>query len=184
MKENFTITDKETGKVYWISRAHAVAGFIMFKAVRGGDWRFLLEKRGPGCPDNVGKWCGICGYLNWGETRKEALLRECYEETGYKPDPDDVIELKVIDDPSKDARENIVTRYAIIADFERIYDDMEDGIISCDSSLRGGEPNEVSKLKIFSKSEIEAMDSDEFAFGHKEIILETIQDLIDKGYNF
>lgn len=184
MKENFQITDKETGKVYWISRAHAVAGFIMFKSTPGGQWYFLLEKRGPGCPDNVGKWCGVCGYLNWGETRKEALVRECYEETGYRPSFDNVIELCTIDDPRRDARENIVTRYAIITTFDDVFDKIYDETINCNTLSRGGEANEVSEIKILSQDEINGMDSDEFAFGHKEIILETIQNLIEKGYRY
>lgn len=182
MKENFQITDKETGKVYWISRAHAVAGLIMFKTIRGGEWHFLLERRGPGCPDNIGKWCGICGYLNWGETRKEAIIREGFEETGYKANPDNVIELCTIDDPTRDARENIVTRYAIIADYDQLFENYLDGIINSDTVSRGGEANEVSELKFFSASEIEKMDSEDFAFGHKEMIFETIEMLKNRNY--
>lgn len=173
MRENFQITDKETGKTYWISRAMAVAGVIMYRFM--GKWHFLLEKRGPGCPDNVGKLCGVCGYLNWGETRKDAIMRECYEETGYKPDIKKVIELETIDDPARDARENIVTRYAIIADYDDIFKKINNGVINRDTASRGGEADEVSNLGIFALDEIERIPSDDFAFGHKEMIKEIVE---------
>jgi len=181
MKENFQITDKETGKIYWISRAMAVAGVIMCKVTNGGQWYFLLEKRGPNCPDNIGKWCGVCGYLNWGETRKEAMIREAYEETGYRAELENVIELETIDDPTRDARENIVTRYAIIADFT-LFEQFSADEINIDTKSRGGEEGEVSELTIKSESDIRNMNSDEFAFGHKEMILEIVENL--KGRNF
>ena len=63
MKENFQIQDVKTGKIYWISRAIAVTGVIM--AYNHNNWEVLLERRGPGCPDNIGKLCCPCGYLNW-----------------------------------------------------------------------------------------------------------------------
>ena len=167
MKENFTITDKETGKVYWISRAHAVACIIM--ASHNDKHYFLFERRGPGCPDNIGKLCCVCGYVNWGETRKEAVIREAYEETGIKLDPKWVIEDGIVDDPSKDARENIVTRYTTIVNYE----DMANA--TNDSLSRGGEDAEVSEFVILTYDEIKETDSNEFAFGHKEMIIEIIE---------
>lgn len=180
MKENFTITDKETGKVYWISRAHCAVGVIMFRVTQGGQWRFLLEKRGPGCPDNIGKWCTVCGYLNWDETRKEAVIHECYEETGFRPSFDNVIELFTIDDPRRDTRENIVTCYAIITTFNDVFDKLYDGSINPDTVSRGGEADEVSELKIFTQSELEQMDDSDFAFNHKQLIMDVVEKL--KGY--
>ena len=178
MKENFTITDKETGKVYWISRAHAVVGAIMWKPSKNGQWHFLLEKRGPGCPDHIGKWCICCGYLNWGETRKEAIAREVFEETGFKvTNLDNIIELETIDDPKRDARENLCTRYAIVTTFSEMFDKLHDGSINPDTVSRGGEKDEVSELKVFSLDKIAEMDPDEFAFNHKDVIYEMIDRL-------
>ena len=166
MKENFVITDKETGKQYWISRAHAVTCIIM--AEHEYKHYFLFERRGPGCPDNIGKLCCVCGYVNWGETRKEAVIREAYEETGIRLNPKWVFEKGVIDDPTKDARENIVTRYTAIVSYEEM------AKATTDSASRGGENNEVSEFVILTYDEIMKMDPDEFAFGHKEMIIETI----------
>ena len=166
MKENFTITDKETGKVYWISRAHAVT--CMIAAEREGSHYFLFERRGPGCPDNIGKLCCVCGYLNWGETRKEAVIRETYEETGIQLDPNWIFEQETIDDPTRDPRENIVTRYFAIVDYE----DMVNA--TTDTMSRGGENGEVSEFVFLTYDQIVNMDSEEFAFNHKEMILEMI----------
>ena len=85
IKENFKVTAIETGKEYWISRSVAVAVIIYGKDLSGKDENvFLIHKRGPGCPDNIGKWSVNCGYINWGETIKQAAIRETFEETGLK----------------------------------------------------------------------------------------------------
>lgn len=180
MKENFTITDKETGKVYWISRAMAVAGVIIAKHKR--KWFVLLERRGPGCPDNVGKLCGVCGYLNWGETRKEALIREGYEETGFKANPENIIELQTIDDPARDARENIVTRYAVIADYDEIVAGISNNVINIDTKSRGGEADEVTEFEFSTVEQLENIPSENFAFGHKEMIYDIINEVESRTF--
>ena len=175
MKENFTIEDKRTGKIYWISRALAVTGVIM--ASDGNDFWFLLERRGPGCPDNVGKLCSVCGYLNWDETRLQAVIRETYEETGLRPDPSQILEFQTIDDPGRDARQNIVTRYLIAYKYEDLQKYMNDGTINIDTASRGGEGGEVSEFLLLSLHEIDALKSEDFAFGHKEMIHEILEEL-------
>ena len=52
---NFSI--KVNGKEYWISRSLAVAVFIFRKV--GNKFQVLLEKRGKGAADNIGKWCCV-----------------------------------------------------------------------------------------------------------------------------
>lgn len=175
MKENFTIEDKKTGKIYWISRAVAVTGVIM--ASDGNDFWFLLERRGSGCPDNVGKLCSVCGYLNWDETRIDAVRRETYEETGLMPDPSQICEFQTIDDPCRDAKQNIVTRYLIAYKYEDLIKYLEDGTINTDTKSRGGEDSEVSEFLLLSLREIDAMDSEDFAFGHKEMIHEILDEI-------
>ena len=172
MRENFTIEDKKTGKIYWISRAVAVVGVIM--ASDGEDFYFLLERRGSGCPDNIGKLCSVCGYLNWDETRIEALKRETYEETGLKVEDSQILEFETIDDPKRDAKQNIVTRYLIAYKYSELLEALKNGTINIDTNSRGGEENEVSEFVFLSLSEINSLDSDEFAFGHKELIQEII----------
>ena len=175
MKENFTIEDKKTGKIYWISRALAVTGVIM--ASDGNDLWFLLERRGPGCPDNVGKLCSVCGYLNWDETRIDAVLRETYEETGLRPELSQVLEFETIDDPRRDAKQNVVTRYLIAYQYDELVRYMKEGTINTDTKSRGGESGEVSEFLLLSLSQIYNIDSDDFAFGHKEMIFEIVEEL-------
>jgi ADP-ribose pyrophosphatase YjhB (NUDIX family) len=172
MRENFTIEDKKTGKIYWISRAVAVVGVIM--ASDGNEFYFLLEHRGSGCPDNIGKLCSVCGYLNWDETRIEALKRETYEETGLKVKDSQILEFETIDDPKRDAKQNIVTRYLIAYKYSELLEALNNGTINIDTKSRGGEENEVSEFVFLSLSEINSLDSDEFAFGHKELIQDII----------
>ena len=171
MRENWTIADKETGKIYWISRALAVATLLIHP--NNSDPKksmVLLQKRGPKCPDNIGKWCFSCGYLNWGETLKEAASRELWEETGIRVKESDIIPWKLIDDPKRDARENVVQRF-----IAKIY---EEPLGNIDTASRGGEEGEVSELKWTSIEEIEKMDGSDFAFNHKEVI----QELINEGW--
>lgn len=68
------------GGEIWDSRSIAVVGMILMKHEE--DIYVILGKRGPACPDEVGKYCMICGYLDKNETCEEAVLRETYEETG------------------------------------------------------------------------------------------------------
>lgn len=172
MKENFTIEDKKTGKIYWISRSLAVSGVIM---ASGDDGVYiLLTRRGPGCPDNVGKLCSVCGYLGWDETRLDAIKREIYEETGLKIENNQVIELETIDDPSRDERQNIVTRYLINIDYTDLVTALETGVINTNTKSRGGEESEVSEFLLLKADDIESLDSSEFAFGHKEMIQEIL----------
>ena len=175
MRENFKIVDRDTGKIYWISRAVAVTGVIM--ASDGEDFYFLLERRGPGCPDNIGKLCSVCGYLNWDETRIEALKRETYEETGLKVLDDQILEFETIDDPKRDAKQNIVTRYLIACKYEDLQKALTDGTINTDTKSRDGEENEVSEFVLLSLKEIDALKSEDFAFGHKEMIHEILESI-------
>lgn len=167
--KNFKVTDKDTGKEYWISRSLAVAGFIV--AIYETELYVLLERRGPGCPDNIGKLCGICGYIDFDETRADALIRETYEETGL-----DLNKLQWkffefgIEDDNFEGKQNITQRYVVLADIDELVEQVKNGTINTKTKERGGEENEVSEFLIISYSKIKDMNSDEFAFGHKKII--------------
>lgn len=78
-KENECATLVDGRKV-WLSRSVAVVNMIIAEV----DDRIyvLMVKRGPGCPDEIGKWVMPCGYLDWNETLAECGIRETYEETG------------------------------------------------------------------------------------------------------
>lgn len=177
--KNFKVTDRDTGKEYWISRSMAVAGFIV--AVDEKDeLHVLLERRGPGCPDNIGKLCGICGYIDYDETRIDAMFRETYEETGF--DLNVAKYLKIFDigikDDEFDGKQNITQRYMILTDLEELRKLFEDGTINIRTEERKGEKDEVSELIILPYSVIKGMNSSEFAFGHKEIIDQIVKDYL------
>ena len=160
MKENFKIIDKETGKEYWISRSMAVVTIVQ----KGSD--FLFQRRGIGCPDNIGKLCCSCGYLNWGETLKQAAIRELYEETGLLIQEKDINLWKIMDNPDRDAKENVSFRFvAKIPEDTSVY-------LSTDTKSRGGEKDEVSEFVWLNKEAISKMDPSEFAFDHDKMILE------------
>lgn len=68
------------GRTVWLGRSSAVVASIF--AQRGGETYVLVGKRGTGCPDEVGKWGLVCGYVDWDETLLEGCHREAWEETG------------------------------------------------------------------------------------------------------
>lgn len=178
MRENSKIVDRETGKTYYHHRSIAVTGVIVAKDFNNDEVYVLLERRGSGCPDNIGKLCCVCGYLNWDETRLDAVKREAYEETGFNIDDCTIRELETIDDPNRDAKQNVVTRYLIYSNYNDIEKALDSGVINIDTKSRGGEENEVSEFLLLSKSQILELPSEEFAFGHKEMILE----VLDKNF--
>ena len=83
-KPNFQITDKETGKEYWISRSVIVVPFV-FNIINNEIYT-IIEKRGKAV-SSTGKWCCPCGYIDWDETLEEACSREVKEETGLNISP-------------------------------------------------------------------------------------------------
>lgn len=176
-QENKPYTAKEDGKVRYDSRAHAVTGLIVAEGPEH-ELFFLVSERGPGCPDNVGKIGLTCGYLGWGETRKDAVIREIYEELGLDVSDCQINEWKIIDDPAKDARQNIVTRYIILADFNKIAQAIKDGTINTDTFSRGGEKDEVSNIIFLPYSKINQIK--DWAFNHDEVIQEFVSMLLEE----
>lgn len=171
--KNFKVTSVENGKEYWISRAHAVVGIVY--TIHNGSIFFLVSKRGCGCPDNVGYWACTCGYLDWGETRKDAVRRELYEELGLDLSvyPKEYIEhFCTVDDPNRDARENIVSRYLIKVDYESTNDKLSKGEINNNTESRGGEKDEVEEIRFIDSDFIDYF---EWAFNHGEILKEVVK---------
>lgn len=163
--KNFKITSKEDGKEYWISRACAVVGITYAIDPETGELFFLVSKRGPGCPDFIGSWAFTCGYLDWGETKKEAVKRELWEELGLEVTENQITRFCEIDDPKRDARENVVTRYLVKLDFLDTMEKLRDGKINGKSSVRGGEDDEVSEVKLISEKDVDNLT---WAFGRGE----------------
>lgn len=173
MARNFKIVEKGTNKEYWISRSVAVTGLIVVKNPDTGKLEVLLEKRGSGCPDYIGKLCGVCGYLDWDETLEEAIIRETYEETGLKIDSnmDTVYQWLIKSDPSEN-HQNVIVRYVIFPDYYKLKKEIKLGHINTRTEERGGEINEVEEIRLYDIDQIKNMKSSDFAFGHKEMIEE------------
>lgn len=170
-KKNFLITTTE-GKKYWISRSIAVHGIILLKDFVNQDIYILLERRGPKCPDEIGKLSNVCGYLDWGETLEDALKREIYEETGLKIDNLDtkVIKFAGIDDfidGENAVKQNVTIRYEIFLDYTEVIQLIDFG---CDTKSRGGEDGEVSEILTMKITDSDPVDESKFAFNHGQII--------------
>lgn len=69
------------GREVWLSRSVAVVAIVTI--VHNGITYVLMGKRGPGCPNEIGKWVMPCGYLDYDETLNDAAIRETFEETGF-----------------------------------------------------------------------------------------------------
>lgn len=176
MAKNFKIVEKGTEKEYWISRSVAVTGLIVVENPDTKELEFLLERRGPGCPDNIGKLCSVCGYLDWDETLEDAIIRETYEETGFKfdRDKDEMYQWLIKSNPSEN-HQNVVIRYVLLPNYYKLKEDLDLGRINTKTEERGGEGGEVSDIRLYSLDEIKAMKSEDFAFGHKEMIEELVE---------
>lgn len=110
--KNFPLLD-ENGKEWWISRSIAVTGCIF--TFLNGKWCVLANKRGEGTPDFQGMWNMPCGYLDFDETTAQAVIREVYEETGIKVNPDHLHFWKFNDSPTQN-RQNVSFRYYALVD--------------------------------------------------------------------
>lgn len=157
--KNFPLKD-ENGKEWWISRAVAVTGCIF--TLLNGKWCVLANKRGEGTPDFQGMWNMPCGYLDFDETTVEAVIREVYEETGVRVNPNR-LHFWCFSDSPKQNRQNVSFRYYALID-------AQPGNISVGTGNgRGGEEDEVSAIGWIP---IKDVGNYEWAFGHDCIIKE------------
>ena len=175
---NFSV--KVDGKEYWISRSVAVAVFIFRKV--GNKFQVLLEKRGKGAADNVGKWCCTCGYLDYDETLEEAAARETKEETGFEINKEYLTFVKINSDPSEN-RQNVTAHYVYFA--------TEDEDFNLDKA-QGGEKDEIETVEWFDigtldeedhiKIDIYRMYERDFAFNHDKLIIEHLSKFYNLKY--
>jgi len=103
---NFPV--KLGNKEYWISRSIAVCGFVLTGSP--DNLSILAVKRGSGCPDEVGKWCCPCGYLDYNETLVGACSREIHEESGLYVNPFDLKMWRIDDNPLSN-KQNVTINY-------------------------------------------------------------------------
>ena len=170
------------GKEVWLSRSVAVAVEILY-CVDNGQSRelfILVTQRGPGCPNEVGKWCLPCGYLDWDEDGYDAARRETWEETGINLDnllksPHRVLcnpassraPWRITHNPDDSKLQNITMHFgAAMAGTE---------LPEPKYSLNGGEVDEVSDVRWVNLDDLAKY---EFAFSHSKCILEFSKYLI------
>ena len=154
------------GQTYWRSRSCTVVGYV-FCLDKDGYLCVLANQRGLGAPTNVGKWNVPCGYIGFIEEcgdvdGNHAVVREIFEETGVKLEPNDMFFDSV--SFSNNGDENINLRYICTI----INKKCEDFILTDEHS----EPNEVSAIKW-----IRIIDVSKFswAFGHEKTIFEMLE---------
>lgn len=104
---NFQITDKHTGKKYWISRSVVVCPCV-FKIVKHKIYA-LIEKRGKAV-SHTDEWCCPCGYLDWDEDIYQACAREVREETGVDIKPNVFEIMDINSNPKEFDRQNVSIR--------------------------------------------------------------------------
>ena len=146
---------EHNGKKYWYSRSVCAVAFL-FATDEMGKWYVLANKRGL---DEKHKWNCPAGYLDFDETIAECAVREVYEETGLKINPD-ILHLGFINDNRKDTRQNVTFRDVGVLD-EKVEE------LSKQSNDAHSEKNEVEDIKFIP---IEDIDKYEWAFNHENLI--------------
>ena len=146
------------GQTYWRSRSCTVVGYVFQKNTKG-EWFVLANQRGPGAPNNNGKWNVPCGYIDFNEDGLHAVQRETYEETGVKIDIEDWKFNCVTF--SEEGEQNINLNYVSVLPFYTIED--------VKFSMEHMEKDEVSDIKFIPLSDI---DKYEWAFNHENRIKE------------
>lgn len=167
MKKNecFTTID---GRQLWDGRYCCVVGIVIYYDKATRTHYILANKRGPGCPNEIGKWNMPCGFLDAG-SGEENIAREVLEETGVCINP---IMFKEHGHGDLATSRNVTFRYVALVPFK--YD------LALPSQLKGGEENEVSEIAWISEYDIDKYD---WAFEHEHIIEDIIGNLKFSNYD-
>lgn len=163
--------DKNGNFLGWFSRSIAVVGATFVKD--NYKWYVLASQRGKGTPDKeyVGKWNLCCGYLDFDENGKKAIIRETKEETGVDISKDDVGLVSINTNPKKDKRQNVTLRYlTVLKKDKKFYEEQ--------FSHKENEKDEVGEIKFI---DIEDLDKYEWAFNHKNLISQIFNKHIDNN---
>lgn len=150
----------------WFSRSMATALFAFCKDA-DGDWCVLASERGKEAADFRGMWNCPCGYLDYDETTKECAVRECFEETGVKLPIESLIFIGYEDDPITANRQNVTFRFAA-----KIENHVTTDFKFSKENNEGAEVGEIKWVKI------KDIDNYEWAFNHKNRIVEIFNQLI------
>lgn len=161
------------GKEIWHSRSVAVVGMIIM--IHLGEKYVLMGKRGTAMPNEVGKWCMPCGFLDWDETTEEGIARELWEEAGFNVDKalftyntlqnNMNFPWRINSVPDNEAQ-NISMHYAaVLSTVPNIQHDLEE--LPHITTEHNPEPNEVEEIKWVRIDELWKYDC---AFGHDSVI--------------
>lgn len=156
MKELRNFAFEHEGETFWYSRSLTTIGYIFGLSEKDG-WCILANKRGPGCPSNMGKWNVPCGYLEHGVNVVENCCKEIKEETGVLISPNELHFAFITSEP-EGRKQNVNMSFYGFA-----HDDIENITLTDQFS----EPDEVSEIKWIP---IQDLDKYEFAFGQKKRI--------------
>jgi 8-oxo-dGTP pyrophosphatase MutT (NUDIX family) len=110
---------------FFVCRATAVVGVVF--AFTDIGMKILITRRSNTMRDEANKYGIPCGYLDFNETRHEAMIREVYEETSlYLPEYEKYLlfnndgdPYKTKDKPGEDKRQNISHIYLNVFDFSK-----------------------------------------------------------------
>lgn len=150
------------GKKLWYSRSNAVVGFIYYKS--GNNTFVLATQRGSGTPDEQGKFCVPCGYLEWGESCEQAIQREVEEETGAYITSDQFTLTSINSNPKDDKRQNVTFRYAVILS--------EDKALAIQFNTDKSEKDEVDTIMWMNLKHVKDYD---WAFNHEHLIFSVLE---------
>lgn len=160
---------------FFIGRSTAIVG-IVFAVTMGGIY-ILITKRSKKMYDEPGKYCMPCGYLDWDETRHEAMIREVYEETSlYLPDYDNYLvynnnnePIIIKDNPVSNKRQNVSHIYLTVLDFT-------EAMLEFPSAIEAFTCKETAWVKWMKYETFLATQQDyEWAFNHDETIKNAIK---------
>lgn len=162
----YTVTTEDgKEKVIYDGRYTCVCGVVFAK--EENTLYVLANKRGEGCPTNVGLWNMPCGYVDAGSI-EENVSREVYEETGIKISPDDFVFMG-LSDTSKER--NITLRYvAVLNEGRQELPSLEQ------IKTLGGEENEVAETKWI---DIRFLDKYKWAFNHDNVITSILMEIYE-----
>lgn len=158
------------GTQYWYSRSLAVTTCVFCKD-KNNIWHTLINKRGKGCPNEVGKWCIPAGYLDFNEDLCQCGMRETFEETGISI-PRVLMNFYAINSiPNISENQNVsVIYYAILPGI------IDDYILTNENA----DKDEVDDIMFIPLSMIFTTDI-EFAFNNDNIILDVYNKIIMKN---
>lgn len=150
------------GRKLWYSRSNAVVGFVYYKD--GEEYYVLSTVRGTGTPDEHGKFCCPCGYLEWNENCEQAIQREIEEETGAYITSDQFTLTSINSNPKDDKRQNVTFRYAVVLPKEKA--------LAIKFNTDKSEKNEVAAIMWMNLNEVKAHN---WAFNHENLIFSVLE---------